>query len=589
MLSIAAILLMIVPTVPRIGAEEVNELNVGVDFEPDVLNPFVTTSGASSEVTEKIYETLIFVRSDGTYMPWLAESWDISDDAKTYTFSLYHNITWQDGEPLTAEDVKYTFDMLVENELEPSTVRELESTEVLDDYTVRFHCKTGFVPFFMRAGETEIVPKHIWEKVDDIVMFTNNDNPIGSGPYLLDKWVKGEYWTLKVYDNYWRGRPEIDKVNYILYRSTDAMTLAMKAGEIDVGRIRPTQVGSYVGTPNVTITQLKTNSQYYFGYNLRRFPFSNKKFRHAMNYAIDKKEVLNSAFFGYGDVGYDGYVPPLLSYWINPDTAWEALGMTAEERYAKAREILDSIDFIDRDGDGIREAPDVNKCEFEMLVASGVPTYMRTAEIIKDCLSDVGVKVDLIPKEIGALITDVYGLGEEYEPDFDSYLMDCGYILEPDYLYMEYFSNPPVIGWNGYSGGYSNSTLDEYLVKQRTTGDIAKRREHLFKCQEIIAEDLPVICLSHRISLTAYRTDKYTGWITDEDLTSKINYLNLEVIKPIEIIKEVEVPVNVTKEVEVPVEVTKEVPVTPGWVYPTVGVFAALAIVAVIYAITRKR
>ncbi len=382
--SIMAAMFLVSLLVPLLQAEEDEYyvLNIGTGQLPDVLNPFTTTAAASGVVIEKMYETLFYYTYGGEYKPVLAENWEISDDAKEYTYYLYKNITWSDGKPLTAEDVKFTFEMLMEHDLEPSTTREIEKVEALDDYTVKFTTKTSFVPFFMRSGGIWIVPKHIWENIEDPIAFTNNEAPMGSGPFVWDKWVEAEYVTLKKNPNYWRGDVLIDELNIILYRSEDARVLALKSGEIDMMGVNPNQVGTFVGTPDVGINQFDEHRLCYMGYNLRRFPFSSKAVRHAMAWAIDRKEIVDTAYMGYGTIGYDGYMSPMLSYFINPDTQWKGLGMEDEERYEKAREILDDADIIDRDGDGVREDAEGNKCEADFLVGAAISTFMRWAEVI---------------------------------------------------------------------------------------------------------------------------------------------------------------------------------------------------------------
>jgi len=145
---------------------------------------------------------------------------------------------------------------------------------------------------------------------------------------------------------------------------------------------------------------------------------------------------------------------------------------------------------------------------------------------------------------------------------------------------MEYFSDPHVIGWNGYSGGYSNPELNDLLILARTTGDIDQRIEYVHDIQEIIAEDLPALNLRNHVALTVYRTDKYDNWQLGEDLLSIYNILQLEPAGPEEII----VTETVTETVTEQVEVEK----TPSWVYALVGVLV-IAVGALGYMYTQKK
>lgn len=559
------------------AADEEYVINIGANQDPDVLNTFTTTAGASGNIIEKIYESMFFVLNDGTFVPWLADSWEVSDDATEYTYNLNPDAMWSDGTPLTADDVVFTFEMLMSNDLEIPTVGEIDMVEALDAHTVKFITKTSLIPFLYRSGIIEIMPKHIWSEIEDPVTFTNNENPVGSGPFLFDKWVEGEYVTLKKNPNYWKDDVLIDEINVITYRSSDALALALKAGEIDVAGVDPSQVGTYVGTKDVAVDQANVNRLCYVGWNLRRWPFSSYDVRHAIALAVDRQDVVESAYTGYGTIGFDGYIAPILGDYVNTDTAWKGLGMTDEERYAEANAILDAAGIIDRDDDGVREDADGNECEADFLAASHISAFLRTAEVFqKDCEA-IGIKINLVPRDIGTIIVDVYGLGEEYDPDFDVYYMTCGYLLDPDYLFMEYCSDPQTMGWNGYSGGYSNPELNDLLKLARSTGDIEQRTTIVHEIQTIIADDLPALNLRNHVALTAYRLDKYKNWQLGETLGYKYNILMLEPAGP-DVITE-----TITE------TVTQEVEKTPGWVYPSLGGLAIVAVAAIAYAFTRQK
>ena len=599
LISIMAIMFLIPSVVAPTFAEddEYYVVNIGASQDADVLNPYTTTAGASDNIISKMYESMFIVLNDGSFVPWLADSWEVSDDATEYTFHLNPDATWSDGVALTADDVVYTFEMLIENDLEGSTVREIESVTAVDAHTVKFVTENSFVPFLYRCGIVEIVPEHIWGELDDPVLFTNNEAPVGSGPWLFERWEEGQYITLKKNPNYWKGEVLIDEINIIVYRSTDAMALGLKAGEVDIAGTDPSQIGTYIGVKDVAISQNNVNRLCYMGWNLRRWPFSSSVVRHAIAMAVDRQDVVESAYLGYGTIGYDGYVAPILGDYVNEDTAWAGLGMTDEERYAAANAMLDEAGIIDTDGDGIREDAEGNECEADFLAASHISAFLRTAEVVQEDCEAIGIKINLVPREIGTIIVDVYGLGEEYEPDFDCYFMTCGYILDPDYLYMEYFSDPHVMGWNGYSGGYSNSELNTLLLEARTTGDHDARVEVVHEISEIIAEDLPALNLRNHVSLTAYRTDQYKNWQLTESLGYTYNLLLLEPVGP-EVITEVVTEVvteteTVTETVtEVVTEtVTEEVEVekVPGWVYPSVGGLGIIAVAAIYYAFMRKK
>jgi peptide/nickel transport system substrate-binding protein len=541
-------------------------------FDIDSLNVFTMGADPSFRVTEKIYDTMLIVLTNGSYYPWLATSWEISSDAKTYTFHLRQGVKWHDGQPFTSEDVKFTFDLAKNNSALTNlalAVSELESVETPDDYTVVFHLKQALVPFLLYAGTGKIVPKHIWQNITNPERYPN-EHPIGTGPFKFVSRSPGQQIVLEANDEFWGGRPHIDGIIFKIYTNADARVLALLTGEVDgAGNIPSTLIGSIIGVPNVTVIKRPSiQANNWLGYNFRVYPFNIRQVRQAMDLAIDKKFIFDSIEMGIAMFGSDGCITPAMAAWAHPDAPlWKGKGLTEAERIARANALLDDLGFA-AGPDGVRVTPNGTRLEFELLTLSAIPDYVRAAEAIAKDLEKIGMKINVRPMETNTVINIVYGspVGE-----YDMYIMGCGYDADPDAsLYLEFFSNPPIPSWTADAQAYSNSTLNELLMQQRVEPDLERRKQLVYRIQEILADDLPIIMMFHRVGIAAHRTDKYTGWDDEEGIYSQFTALNVRLITP-------------------PSPTTTVVTEVPSWV-SGVAIVAVVAIVASVgYSLTLRR
>jgi peptide/nickel transport system substrate-binding protein len=551
-------------------------------FDVDSLNVFTMSADPSFRVCEKMYDTLFLVLTNGTYYPWLAESWSVSEDAMSFTFKLRQGVKWHDGKPFTSADVKYTFDLAKGN---PSldnfalAVSSLESVEAPDNYTVVFHLNEPLVSFlFYAGGACPIVPKHIWENIADPATFEPMEDTktlIGTGPFKFVSRVPGEQIVLEANDDFWTGRPYVDSIIFKVYTNADARVLALLKGEVDgAGSIPSNLIGSLIGQKDVIVIKrpsLQANN--WMGFNLRVYPLNLREVRQAFDYAIDKDFIYSNVEMGIAEHGNDGCVTPALAEWLHPDGAlWKGAGMTEEQRIAAANKLLDDLGFLPG-ADGIRVAQNGTRLQFELLTLSAIPDYVRAAEVIKENLKPVGIEIDVRSMETNTVINIVYGspVGE-----YDLYIMGCGYEADPDAcLYLEFYSDPPIPQWTADAQAYGNSTLNELLKQQRVEPDLQKRKELIWDIQEILADDLPMVVLFHRVGIVAHRTDRFEGWDDEQGIYSQFTSLNVHLIPPPE-----------EPEPEI-VEKIVEKEVIPTWAYAAIAV-AAVAVIASVYIFTRK-
>ena len=325
---------------------------------PRTLNPMPATDGRSLWYALLVYDSLLVYDENLNMIPWMAESWEVSEDGKTITFHLREGIKWHDGQPLTAEDVAFTLEYAKENEAYGSFYVDiptyLDYVETPDDYTVVIHLKKPYVFALNAFGFVPIVPKHIWENVDkwDWESSKALEYGIGSGPFKLVDFVEGDYVVVEKFDDYWNeGYPKVDRIIIRVIESSEARVLAIRNGEADSHRyeLEPAFISQLEGDPNVQLVRTSTIWDYVLGFNLNVWPLNVTEFRRAVAMAINRTEIVERAALGAG-YETDSYVPAFFfGDWENPTAKMPPYDPEG------AKQILADLGFKDVDGDGILE------------------------------------------------------------------------------------------------------------------------------------------------------------------------------------------------------------------------------------------
>lgn len=520
-LLLSILLLPMIPTAQ--GATTI--LRIGVPGEIDSLNPLTSILSAAQSIIGAMYESMLYLHTNGSYSPWLASGYSINVTALTITFTLRNNVKWHDGKPFTADDVKFTFDTIMSNpSLDRNKYRDfIASVDAPNPNTVVFHLKSAWAPAIYYLGTQWIVPRHVFSAVN-ITAFKNTDNPIGTGPFKFVKYTPGVSVELEAFNDYWQGRPAVDKVVYVLYKSTQSIMLDLMAGNLDTftgATVDPELVATMLRTPNIKVVVNPGSIIRFMGFNLKRYPFNVSGVRQAIAYAISKQDIVNTVMLGFAEPAPDGWIPPYLGYWYNPNIKWR------QQNFTKANQILDSLGFT-KGPDGIRVTPTGQRMSYSLLTIAGRAEFVRTAELIQGWLKNIGIEINVETLSLGT-VDQREGVG-----DFDLGLMGLGVPLEPDfYLYQRFHSSASAplgtyVPRNWFR--YENPEMDKLLDAQRKEMDITKRREIIYKIQEIIANDLPILTLYVKYNILAYRTDKFTGF---NELDGPASLISLVNIKPI--------------------------------------------------------
>ena len=491
-------------------------LTVGLNQDVDSFNVTVGELVASYEAWNLQYLSLTDKSAaDFSPIPSLAEKWVSSNNGRTWTYTLRDGLEWSDGQPLTAEDVAYTINRARKEEWlnHASTVAHLTAV-AKDPRTVVI---TTSVPNpqlpAMEVGY--IVPKHVFEKydADALPKYTATDG-VGSGPFVLDKREKGQFWRMKANPNYYGGKSVIDEVVFRVFNNLDAMVAALEKGEIDAAHNVPEQrFKDLEGKEGIVTIQGQQGGFDYLALNggdglKKPHPaLLDPKVRQAIAHAINKKILVDRVLVGLG-APEEAISPSANPEWIPEIPAAQVYDFDL----AKAKKILDDAGYKDTNGDGIREMPGSGE---ELVFRYGLRTESDTtkpvAEFITGWLKEIGISTKIEPYSDDQLI-EVIGKGE-YELEHWGWTP----FVDPDpmlsYFTCDQVSSDPKNPTDYYNdASWCDKPYDAMYRQQNRELDPEKRLEiaHRMLTRFYRTALYNVLYLSP--DLQAYRTDRFTGW-----------------------------------------------------------------------------
>lgn len=379
--TIAGLALLAGLTQPALAA---GTLRVALAQEPTSLDPTSdATASIDTMITNNVLESLTTVDGAGTVQPNLATSWDISPDGLIYTFHLVQGATFQDGTAFDADDVKFTFDRaMAEESTNPSTsiFAPIESVTVIDPATVeiRLKRKDAFFLFNIANGDASIVAP---ESVDGL-----SATPIGTGPFKLARWVRGDRLVLEKNQAYRDAEAvQLDRVEYRFIVDPAATAAALMAEEVDVASPAPEMLAQFEADPRFTVTIGSTEGEVILAMNNSRAPFTDIRVREAVNHAIDRSEIIDGAMYGSA--------VPIGSFYPPHGPAYEDLTGRWPHDTAKAKALFDEA--------GVAGTT----------MTITVPPFAyatRSAEIIRAELEAAGIDAKMETVEWGYWLAEVY-------------------------------------------------------------------------------------------------------------------------------------------------------------------------------------
>jgi peptide/nickel transport system substrate-binding protein len=511
---------------PSASADKV-VLTIGITQDIDSANPFTGIVAEAYEIYQLEYPTLLgYSAEDFSIVPDLAESWEESADKTTWTYKIRPGLKWSDGQPLTAKDVEYTFNRILNGEYEQtnfgSYTANITKVVATDDTTV---VMTVSKPSpIMEKLAVYILPQHIWKDIDEkeVQSYKNEgteaEPTVGAGPFVMVERQVGQFIRLKANENYWRGKPTVDEVVFRIYNNADALGQALIKGEIDFADSMEANVWkSLEGKPGIT-----TVGATYSGFNELAFNtgaalddgtaigdgnplLKDVKLRQAIGWAIDRQALVDRVLGGNGSAG-STIIPPIYTL-LHTEPANP---VTYDPE--KAKQLLDAAGYK-VGADGIRETADGKKLSFRLFARSDSDTSVKSVEFIQGYLKAVGIETEVKAVSSDAL-TEIIGQG-----NFD--MFEWGWVVEPDPNYQlstftcanrSYKDGGEILA-NLSDSFYCDEEYDALFEQQSLETDTAKRAELVKQMQNKLYDDAPYIVTYYYDNLEAYRSDRFTGFV----------------------------------------------------------------------------
>jgi peptide/nickel transport system substrate-binding protein len=497
-------------------------LRLGWSESPLNLNPFIGYSN-SYEVWLLNYDTLVAVGADGlpSKETGLAEDWEMSPDEKEWTFKIRPGVKWQDGEPLTARDVAFTFNTIIDNEMSLAVyLKDVEKAVAVDDTTLKVYCSAPKANMLLTQVYIYIVPEHLWKKLSAKEMENTYRNPlpiVGSGPFQTVEFKKDEYVKLVRNPTYWGKQPTVDEVIFQYYTNTDTMVTDLKSGAIDGAQvIPPEQFLRLEDEPGIEGVAYPLYNWEYIDVNCYESPDSlgnpvlrDPAFRVAMAWAIDREKCAELGWSGLADVGYGIFPkagwPETADPYYEPSPE-DVIGFDPE----KAKQLLDEAGYRDDDGDGVREDQDGKPIKLRLWSREISPPSQAQGKLIAGWLRDIGLEIELTVVDEGYMGDAMYNFEDDvYAPDYDLALWDfMGYIDPGDSAAC--FTTDQIGNYNEMN--WSNTEYDRLTVEQYREMDTAARMELLKQAQGVMYAEQPMIVIDYPSVLQAVNVERWEGW-----------------------------------------------------------------------------
>lgn len=528
------------------SSDEQYIVNLGITAFPTNTNPFTQTMQADHNAM-RMYQHLVTQNSSLEYEGELADTWTVSEDGLVWNIKLRENVLWHDGEAFNADDVMFTYGIIIDNlDNETATfsrksdIKVIDSMKKIGDYEIEITTKVPAASFLIQPlGSLYILPEHIWGamSVQEVLDYTN-PNPIGTGPWKLVSEFNPQNTEMEYekFDGYWGVKPHLDGLLYILFENSDTMFQAFKAGSIDMFSPSGTQAEALQNEAGVKVlknlqpklTELGINS--YTGEDSGGNPILlNTKVRRAIDFALNKQVLVDNVLKG---VGYAGstLVPTSAGKWhldiphdYNPE---KAIALLEGEGFTK----FETVDISGRDVE-VRVNDQGEKLVFRLaLLTEGYAWHYRdSAPFMVKWLEEVGIGLILEPMD-GSTLGSMMTPGADTFCDFDMYIWGWTPGYDPEFI-LTVLHTDQIGGRQEVM--YSNPEYDALVDLQVTQVVEADRIKTVHAAQQIIYDEAPYIPLYYQGYYDAYRTDQYEGFVQfagDGSIFNNETFINLKPI-----------------------------------------------------------
>ena len=446
----------------------------GVCQRPVAINPLVTTSTVSAAIVQLVFNSLVRINSQGEIAPDLAYSWDISPDGLVYTFYLRKGVRFHDGRELSAEDVKFTFDKIMDaGSGSPfrSAYEAVEEFKAVGKYVFQVRLKKPYAAFLYRMVRY-IIPKHISE---------GSSRPVGSGPFRFKEWTKDGRIILEANKDYYEGRPHLERIEVRVYANSRDIWAAFMRQEVDfVLFIEREDYEVVRNDPAFKAYAFAIDHYYALVYNLDDPFLSNITVREALAYGVDRKGLIERAGFAYGLESAGPFHP--LSLGFNPEVK------PLEYDPQKAKELLARAGFRDLNNDGILEK-EGEELTIRVLIDSRNIIYKRIAMVLRQQLQEIGIKIKIAFYDNNSLLSREYLAKEKIQVHLTMFFGG----LDPEQesgIWSRTRKKDDVRLWP-----YKNEEVERLFVSGESVLDNKERKDIYQRIHKIIYQEQPVCFL----------------------------------------------------------------------------------------------
>ncbi len=465
---------------------------VAINFVPTVININYDFGGVAYNFVDDVYDRLVRFDVWNDVIPGLATSWSISADGRTYRFNLAQGVKWHDGKTLTSADVVWTVESLIKEKGNAADIfSNLQSVTAPDRQTVVFQLKESdstFLGELARRYGWVVLPKHIWEGSDPR-RNPANTRPIGTGPFKFEEFVPGSHVSFVANDQYYRGRPRLDRLVFRVFSNPSAAVAALQSNEIQLMSGAPSFADAIRmrDMKDVAVEFVPSVIPVWLGFNLARKPLSDVRVREAIAHAINRSEIASRVYLNALKPA-DGAFLSTITWAFAKDVR------QPEFNRQRAEELLDAA--------GLRRGPDgtrfrIKYTAFRAQVWGGA----EIGQVMREQLRGVGIDLEVE-------VFDFAIFAEKIQKNRDFDLTWSGGPHGPDpYSFRLY------VGSDGYRNvmGYNNKEVDALFNEARRTSDRTKQREAYHKIQAILVKDLPRLNLIEWSYPYPYRS-AYSGF-----------------------------------------------------------------------------
>ena len=516
-------------------------VRIGWAGSPDTLNPGAAILSEAYTIFGLVYDAMYQLQLDGSYTLNLAEAVDVSEDGTVWTFTIRDGFTWSDGEPLTAADVAFSYNFYKEQTDFPFLnvyTEYFDTIEATDDKTVVITLTDAIPNMESQLVFLFVLPEHIWSAHTENAVEFENVPLVGSGAFTLVEYSQNQFVRLEANKDHPLFPPTVDGAVFQTFDNQDALVQALRTGQLDMITEMPnTAVPSLRNEADIEVVTgppaSPSVSDIIFNLTTPETcppddgvcsghpALLDVTVRRALAHATDKQQIIDVTLLGLGTPGLT-LIPDSLGIWYNAGIEDYAFDID------EANRLLDEADYVDSNGDGVRDMPDGSQpLRFRVNWPSDSTWASRGAEILAGTWSQIGVATELQALDPDALTSVCC-------PTFDYDVILWGWGSDPDPAFLLSVMITDEIPTGTSETGYSNPEYDDLYRQQAVTLDLDARRDIVWRMQEIVHDDVVYIIPFYAQNVQAFRTDRFQGWITDAGKVELSDLTSLAVVEPVE-------------------------------------------------------